>query len=182
VVSVILLAPRKEEPVFQEEKIPPAQDLASQQATPLTELPAPPEPITIESSPREPLAATTTALLLDSASRFKWPAVEQDESRQLGKIVPQPVPENWRPPIVVEDNLFNGMILPTRTETVDRWLAADGSHNVVLNTPSGKTLCGRGRPWDPMNPELEPVMTFWECGGGGKRDFKMPERFMRSSR
>lgn len=182
VVSVTLLAPRKEEPIFQEEEIPPAQDVTPRQATPLAELPAPPEPITMESSPEEPLVTTTTALLLDSASHFKWPAVEKDKSRQLGVFVPQAVPENWRPSIVEEDNLFNGMILPTRTETVDRWLAADGSHNVVLNTPSGKTLCGRARPWDPMNPELEPVMNFWECGGGGKRDFKMPERFMRSSR
>jgi len=182
VVSVSLLAPRKEKPVFENEELPFAEDIASSQTPPLAEVPIPPEPIAMESRPEEPVVKTTTALLLDSASRFKWPSIEQDESRQLGVFVPRPIPENWRPRIVVEDNLFNGMTLPTRTEIVDRWLAADGNHNVVINTPSGETLCGRAKPWDPMNPELEPVMTFWKCGGGGKRDFKMPERFMRSRR
>ena len=80
----------------------------------------------------------------------------------------------------MEDNLFNGMVLPTKTEIVDRWLAADGTHNVVLNTPSGDTLCGRAQAWTPMNPLFEPIMTFWKCGGGGKRAFKMPDRYMRS--
>lgn len=180
VVSVTLLAPPKEKPVFEDEGLPFAKDIAPSQRPPLAEVPPPPEPIAMESSPEKPVVKTTTALLLDSASRFKWPSIEQDESRQLGVFVPQPIPENWRPRIVGEDNLFNGMILPTRTEIVDRWLAADGNHNVVLNTPSGETLCGRAKPWDPMNPELEPIMAFWKCGGGGKRDFKMPERFMRS--
>jgi len=180
VVSVTLLAPRKEQAVFADERLPFTQDIAPAQKPPLAEVPTPPGPIAMESSPEEPVVVTTTALLLDSASRFKWPSIEQDEIRQLGVFVPQPTPENWRPRGVGEDNLFNGMILPTRTEIVDRWLAADGNHNVVLNTPSGETLCGRAKSWDPMNPELEPIMAFWKCGGGGKRDFKMPERFMRS--
>ena len=182
VVSISLLIPPKEDPVFEQEELPDVEESPSQQAPPLAEKPTPPRPIAMESSPEEPVIKTTTALLLDSASRFKWPSIEQDENRQLGVFVPQPIPENWRPRIVVEDNLFNGMILPTKTEIVDRWLAADGNHNVVINTPYGETLCGRAKPWDPMNPELEPVMTFWKCGGGGKRDFKMPERFMRSHR
>ena len=180
VVSVSLLASRKEKPVLEDEKLPVTEKIVPSQTPPLAEVPTPPEPMAMESNPEEPEVQTTTALLLDSASRFKWPSIEQDESRQLGVFVPQPIPENWRPRITVEDNLFNGMILPTRTEIVDRWLAADGNHNVVINTPSGETLCGRAKPWDPMNPELEPVMAFWKCGGGGKRDFKMPDRFMRS--
>lgn len=179
-VSVTLLAPRKEKPVFEKEELPPAEDPVPQQAVVPIEKPVPAEPIAMESKPEDPVIITTTARLLDSASRFKWPSIEKDKSRQLGVFVPQPIPENWRPRISVEDNLFNGMVLPTRTEIVDRWLAADGNHNVVINTPSGETLCGRAKPWDPMNPELEPIMAFWKCGGGGKRDFKMPERFMRS--
>jgi hypothetical protein len=181
-VSVSLIAPRNEDPVFEKKELPPAQNLAPQQPPPPVEKPAPPEPITMESSPGDPVVKTTTARLLDSASRFKWPSIKKDESRQLGVFVPQPIPQNWRPRIGVEDNLFSGMILPTKTEVVDRWLAADGSHNVVINTPSGETLCGRAQPWNPMSPELEPIMAFWKCGGGGKRDFKMPERYMRSRR
>jgi len=181
-VSISLIAPRNEEPIIEKKELLPEQDLAPQQPPPPAEKPAPPEPIAMESSPGDPVVKTTTARLLDSASRFKWPSFEKDESRQLGVFVPQPIPQNWRPRIGVEDNLFNGMILPTKTEVVDRWLAADGSHKVVINTPSGETLCGRAQPWNPMNPEIEPIMAFWKCGGGGKRNFKMPERYMRSRR
>ncbi len=76
----------------------------------------------------------------------------KDDSRRLGVFVPQALPENWRSGIISRDNLFNGMVLPNKTEIVDRWLAADGSHNVVINTPSGQTFCGRALAWDPMQP------------------------------
>ena len=75
--------------------------------------------------------------------------------------------------------MFNGMVLPNKTEIVDRWLAADGSQNVVVNTPDGHTLCGRARAWDPMQPLVEHVMQFRPCGGGGKRTFEMPRRHER---
>ncbi len=124
-------------------------------------------------------APLTTALLLDSAGRIEWPVPNIDDSRQLGVFVPREEPANWRSGIRIEDNLFNGMVLPRQTEIVDRWLAADGSHNVVINTPGGRTLCGRGLPWDPMHALVEHVMLFRPCGGGGKRTFKMSPRLER---
>lgn len=118
----------------------------------------------------------TAARLLDSANKIEWPAPDEDNSRRLGVFVPQALPENWRSGISSEDNLFNGMVLPDKTEIVDLWLAADGSHNVVINTPSGQTFCGRAQAWDPMQPLVEHVMQFRPCGGGGKRTFEMTQR------
>jgi hypothetical protein len=123
----------------------------------------------------------TMARLINSASEMEWPAPVADDSRQLGVFVPQSLPKNWRSGIGIEDNLFNGLVLPGKTEIVDRWLAADGSHNVVINTPTGLTLCGRARAWDPMQPLVEHVMQFRPCGGGGKRTFEMPRRLDRLS-
>jgi len=177
-ISVSLIAPPVELQLLDE--LPLQQGLPLAEKSLPVEPPIPAEPPAQDDSPAEPLMPVTTALLLHSASRFKWPAIKKRDSRQLGVFSAQPIPDNWRPRITVEDNLFNGMVLPTKTEIVDRWLAADGTHNVVLNTSSGDTLCGRAQPWTPMNPLLEPIMTFWKCGGGGKRTFKMPDRYMRS--
>lgn len=190
VVSVSLNAPRASEPEAEaaepplppvvEEHVPeePVQRPRAMQAESLA--PAV-DPQAVEKPP-EPPATETTATLLDFAGRYKWPSVIQDRKRRLGTFVPQPVPENWRPNIIVEDNRFNGMVLPERIEIVDRWLAADGSHRVVINTPGGHTLCGRAQAYDPMNPLLEPIMSWWECGGGGKRTFTMPDRYLKSNR
>jgi len=175
-VAVSLMAAAREDPPIEEKELP--APLAEQPS--LVEQPRRAEPAAEEGVTEHPLVNTTTARLLDSASRFKWPSIDNRSNRQLGVFVPEAMPGNWRPRIMMEDNLFNGMMLPTKTETVDRWMAADGTHNVVLNSPSGDTLCGRAKPWNPMNPLFEPVMTFWKCGGGGKRDFKMPEQFTKS--
>ncbi len=67
---------------------------------------------------------------------------------------------------------------PGKTEIVDRWLAADGSQNVVINTP-GHTLCGRLLAWDPMQPLIEHVVQYRPCGGGGKRVLEMTQRIKR---
>jgi hypothetical protein len=188
VLSVSLLTPvnkdldfeNREPPVATAVELQAPDELPLRQGLPLAEKSIPADPAAMEAGPEDPLTPITTARLLDSASRFKWPVIDKKETRQLGVFAAQQIPDNWRPRITVEDNLFNGMVLPTKTEIVDRWLAADGTHNVVLNTPSGNTLCGRAQPWTPMNPLLEPIMTFWKCGGGGKRAFKMPDRYMRS--
>lgn len=118
----------------------------------------------------------TTARLLASAKEIEWPVPNEDNSLRLGVFVPQALSENWRSGISIENNLFNGLVLPNKTEIVDRWLAADGSHNVVINTPSGQTFCGRALAWDPMQPLVEHVMQFRPCGGGGERTFKMTQR------
>jgi hypothetical protein len=117
-----------------------------------------------------------TAILLHSASAMKWAAKEEVQPRHLGIHYPVPQPENWRPSLTQEDNSFNDMMVPARTEVVDHWLAADGSRNVVINTTTGHTICGRGQAWNPMQPLVAHVMMFRPCGGGGKRTFEMPHR------
>ncbi len=129
--------------------------------------------------PATPPDRITTARLLNSASRIKWAIPSITEHRKLGVHQPQEVPENWRPAISLEDNLFNGMTAPEKVEIVDQWVSADGSQNVVIDTPGGETLCGRRQAWDPLNPMIEPLMMFRTCGGGGKRTFKMPDRFIK---
>ena len=89
----------------------------------------------------------------------------------------QNMPANWRPGIPSEPNRFAGLFARESVEIVDRWLAADGSHNVVINTPSGETYCGRAEAWSPLNPLLEPIMMWRPCGGGGKRTFDWPDRY-----
>jgi hypothetical protein len=183
-VTVTLLAEDLLEDPFvgtleaEQEIIPPPQDEPAslpiaerpgftRQEDPIKEIPAPPAVI------------LTTARLLDIASQFEWLLPQADEHRQLGVFTAPPLPENWRPDIGAEDNVFNGMVVPDKTEIVDRWLAADGSHNVVLSTPTGHTLCGSARPWDPMQPLVEHVMHFRSCGGGGTRSFEMSYRHTR---
>jgi hypothetical protein len=115
--------------------------------------------------------------LLESARRLE-PATPVAPPRRLGEFLPPATPRNWEPSITLEENLFEDTYLPAETEVVDRWLAADGSHNVVIRTPTGMTLCGRALPWDPMRPLVEHVMMFRQCGGGGERSFTMPERLI----
>ncbi|MBT8047492.1 MAG: hypothetical protein HKN57_01935 [Xanthomonadales bacterium] len=183
-LTVSLLAPTADQTLISEPQEPEAQVPAPAPPRPASEPEAPEKPDESEfvAEREEPSAvndAISTARLIDSASRFKWFLPEKQENRTLGVPVPRRIPDNWRPLITVGENRFNGMTAPVSTEIVDRWVAADGSHNVVIDTPGGKTLCGRARAWDPMNPLIEPVMMFRTCGGGGKRDFKMPDRFLR---
>jgi hypothetical protein len=123
----------------------------------------------------------STAVLLQSAADRDWPLAKEDTPRKLGVFLPRKVPENWRRGITHENNMFNGMTVPRKVEIVDRWLSSDGSHNVVINTPTGDTFCGRGLAWDPMQPLVEHVMQFRPCGGGGKRTFEMPDRYRKNS-
>jgi len=121
----------------------------------------------------------STARLLDAASEMEWPALAIIDSRRLGVFVPQPLPENWRSGIRAQDTILNPMVLPNKTEIMDRWLAADGSQNVVINTPGAHTLCGRSLAWDPLQPLVEHVMQFRRCGGGAGRILEMTQRIKR---
>ena len=185
-ISLSLLATREEAPVPERSDLPapppekprPVEEPAARQAQPAAETRPPAGPVRRESSPEGPTIGMTAARLVDSISRLKWPPAAKEKHSRLGVFVPQAVPENWRPRITIEENLFDGMYPPAKPDIVDRWLAADGSYRVVINTPSGNTLCGRARPWNPMNPLLEPVMMYWKCGGGGKRSFRMPDRHL----
>ena len=100
---------------------------------------------------------------------------------QLGTAPPYRRPENWQPGLGAEalapfDNWFNGKTVPTEVEIVDRWLAADGSHNVIVETPAGLRMCGRASAWDPTRPLIEPVMAWSVCGGDFARPFKFKPR------
>lgn len=132
---------------------------------------------------RESLANTPwpdAAQLIDSVSRLQWKERDRGGERRLGVFVAPAPPEIRRAEILGGESLFEHSFLPAEMEIVDRWLAADGGSNVVVNTASGETLCGRARARDPMNPFDEPVMMYWKCGGGGKRTFDMPQRFRQS--
>jgi len=148
---------------------------------PPQELPEPQPPRLAQTPEQEPTAEPvekpSAATLFDSVRRFDWSIQESPKARVLGQPRPYEVPENWRSGINLEENLFDGMMVPAKTEIVDQWITADGSRNIVLNTPGGQTLCGRARAWDPLRPMVPQLMMFRTCGGGGKRSFKMPDRF-----
>jgi len=142
----------------------------------------------VEESPAEPPGEfiperqqPSTAYLLDLAGRQQWSVPETSATRHLGKHVPRAMPPNWRPAMRPEANRFDGMVAPAELEVVDRWLAADGSHNVVITAPDGETYCGRAEAWNPMNPLVEPIMSYRKCGGGGQRTFDMPHPYRTST-
>ena len=149
---------------------------APRTAAPQAEADTSDEDARIAQSPRAAPQIITTARLVDSASRIEWKSAESEYFRNLGAPPPQAAPgerKGW----LGEGNLFDGMVAPGETEVLDRWLAADGSRNLVVETPSGDTYCGRATAWNPMNPLFEPVMQYRPCGGGGKRSFTMPNRY-----
>jgi len=167
---------RPEEPAH--ENVHPKPDMPSGLRHPVEPpLASPPEPH--ETHPEDPPLRITTARLVDSISQLKWSLPRSAETRQLGIRGPREVPENWRPGAGLNNNLFDGMTVPAETEVVDIWQAADGSRNLVINTPNGQTLCGRAEAWDPLRPMIVHLMMFRTCGGGGERTFKMPDRFIK---
>jgi hypothetical protein len=115
--------------------------------TPVAEPPAARE----SSPPAAPEA--TTARLLDHAYRMHWQFPEDAGTRRLGEAVPDSGSE-LRPPGLA-GRLPDASPTVAGIEIVDRWLAADGSHNVLLRTPSGIMLCGRAEAWDPLRPLVE---------------------------
>jgi hypothetical protein len=177
---------------------PPATDLAKAQ-TDILDLPPPPitkdeagpiplvqqangqeEPTITEREPNPPNAR----LLRQSLEKSDWLKEPHKASKQLGEQPAYRMPGNWKenagaPYLAEFENTFNGMTAPSEVEIVDRWLAADGSHRVVVNLPNGETMCGRAEAYNPMQPLVEPIMLFGSCGGGGKRTFSVPEYYKR---
>ena len=153
----------------------------TEQSPPEQPVPAIPEKLTERPEPQivetaRPTLPASAALIWVSFSQPDWLLAPESHPMQLGVYHAPGLPENWQSGPVLEDNLFNGMVIPQKTELVDRWLAANGSRNVVTNTSAGQTLCGRGLAWDPMHPLVENVMQFRPCAGGGKRTFEMTKR------
>ena len=123
----------------------------------------------------------SAARLVDLVSRMSFTEMPTPARRQLGSSEYSKRPPSWRTGAegnapIPERNTFDGMMAPVETELVDRWQAADGSNNVVINTPNGDALCGRAEAWNPMQPLVEHLMMFRSCGGGGKRTFSMAAR------
>lgn len=130
----------------------------------------------------ELLRAVTLARLIESLHQGELDTRPNAPARTLGAARSGGTPPHWRqniPGAMPGENLFDGKFAPARTEIVDRWMAADGSQNVVINLPNGETLCGRAESWDPMRPMVEHVMMFRSCGGGGERTFTMSPRLSR---
>jgi hypothetical protein len=185
-------APEEEAPVTPEpplEETPPPEVPDEPAPEPPPEPPAepPPEPkpepepeLAEEAEVEVPEPLSTARLLYSIANDDWWTEEEPEaEQRRLGVHKPTPLPPNWRKGTGARyfdhsDNTFDGMVVPESVEVLDQWIAADGSRNVVINTPTGHTLCGRAEPsHDPSNPLIEHIMLFRTCGGGGERTFDM---------
>lgn len=159
----------------------PLPDIGSKSAPPttlaaLTKLPSPDQ-----STTKPEVDSFSAARLVDLVARSTFTQAPSPVSRQLGSTDISRQAPSWRSRtrtdvLLPEQNRFDGVLAPLKTEMVDRWLAADGSHNVVVNLPGGETLCGRAEAWNPMQPLVENIMLFRECGGGGKRTFTMAAR------
>ena len=131
----------------------------------------------------EPPVTTARLIGLRDTIGEKVPLKENDDTspRRLGTPERYAEPSNWQRYLGAEalaplDNTFNDKTVPAKVEIVDRWLAADGSHNVIVETPTGHKLCGRATAWDPMRPLIEPIMHWKICGGDGARPFDFKPR------
>jgi hypothetical protein len=150
-----------------------------------------PEPAEIPIEPADPPQATppkhrsapsselSAARLIELAKQREWSLPGTSTDRKLGVFVPRPPPDNWRSGKYWGASRFDGRSLPTDVEILDRWQAADGSHNVLVETPGGELLCGRAESWDPMRPLVENVMMFRTCGPG-TRTFDWPDHYRAS--
>jgi hypothetical protein len=123
-----------------------------------------------------PEQAVTAARLLDLANPRDWRLPGESEARRPGDLAPPALRPNWRPGTGLGPSRFDGRALPERVEIVDRWLATDGSHNVMIETPTGEILCGRAAAWDPMQPLVEHVMMYRSCGRA-RSTFEWPEHY-----
>lgn len=120
--------------------------------------------------------AVTAARLLDLANPRNWRLPGASEAHRPGELAPRPPPSDWQSGTSLGPSRFDGRALPKRVEIVDRWLAPDGSHNVMIETPTGEMLCGRAAAWDPMQPLVEHVMMYRSCGRA-RSTFEWPERY-----
>lgn len=167
-------------------QIEPAAELTDPQPAPPTATdrrdPAPPSvrnpvespPSTPLPGPAEaaPLTDLSTARLLDLAHRKRWALPEDNATRRLGT----PPPEILRRGREAGLPSPGGLDMAAGFRIMDLWLAADGSQNVLIETPSGRVLCGRTEAWDPMRPLVEQVRMLRDCGSA-EPTFEWPERY-----
>ena len=171
-------------------QLPPATPQVEPEPEPLPAQPTPepaPEPVIAEQPMTDALVQAepeeeqphadiviTAAYLYDSVANLEWSEPEAPPL-MLGRSVRGELPRNLVSPVLPwTPNWFDGMAAPGEVEVLDRWTEPDGSMMMVMRTPSGQTVCGRGAAWDPLNPLVENVMMFRTCGGGGKRTRPAP--------
>ena len=169
-LSVSLRAVPRPAPEPVAEPAPPERLPARPDPTPAAAQTAPPADAPLIPPPPDAAAAgpppgVATARLLDHANRMRWRLPEGDAARSLGEPAPR---RAMQPPVEAA--------AAAPLEIVDRWQAADGSHNVLVRTVSGDLLCGRADAWDPLRPLVEPVMMFRTCGSAGPT-FEWPDRY-----
>ncbi len=107
-------------------------------------------------------------------------APPQQASLALGAAKSYRPPDNWNRNSGTAffssfDDRSHEVALPADASVVDRWQAADGSHQVMVQLPNGDSLCGRAAAYNPMQALVEPVMMFSSCGS--TPTFTMPERY-----
>ncbi len=155
----------------------PAADIALEEIPPpQPELPVKTEN-TIDESPIELLNARQLHQL---ARQAELVTPKQESTRRLGSAKGYQPPANWNRNAGAAffadfEDRSHIVTLPDEAEIVDRWQADDGSHNVIVNLPSGEALCGRAAAFNPMQPLVEPVMMFKLCSRTAT--FSMPDRY-----
>jgi hypothetical protein len=159
-------SPPAEKPAFQTDQRKPAMAFS------LEEIPPP-----AGESPGQKLDSRQLRHLAEQADLTNQ---NQGSRRQLGSASEYQAPANWNrhagaPFFAGFDSRSHVVTLPEDVEIADRWQAADGSHQVVVNLPSGEMMCGRSEAYNPMQPLVEPIMMFTICGK--KATFTVPEHF-----
>jgi hypothetical protein len=175
-------APRPAPATAPESPSQPARPAASPAASAAAEPPpSRGENVTTGTTPEPGTGRLPATGLLDLTGRREWHPDQPARQRRLGEFTPQPPPENWRSGIPYAAEPPGARAPPERIEIVDRWLAADGSHHVLVETAGGEQLCGRAEAWDPLRPLVEPIMMFRICGRG-RTTFEWPERYGSAAR
>jgi len=159
-------APPVEKPAFQTDQRKPAMAFS------LEEIPPPPAESQVQKLDSRQLRRLAEQTDLISQK----PGSES----QLGSATEYKAPANWKrhagaPFFAGFDNRSHVVTLPEDVEIEDRWQANDGSHQVLVNLPSGEIMCGRAEAYNPMQPLVEPIMMFTICGK--KSTFSVPEHF-----
>jgi len=159
---------------------PPADGIAMAAATTTAEKPA----VTKSAATPTP-GRITLPRLLQSLEHARLERPHAPAARQLGAQPDHASPSHWRSraagALPSGDGFGDNVAPSVRAEIVDRWRAADGSHNVLVNLPNGETLCGRATEWDPLRPLVETVMHFRDCGSGNPSTFNLLAQKIRRS-
>lgn len=165
-------APLLPEPVPAQEIEPGPATASPVPAAPTTEQTAPTARIERPPTPEAAPPTLSVERLLDAVAAMDWSIADASEesSPKLSRPTDSELLDHLRRPVLPGvSNRFDGMTSPSEVEIMDRWMGADGTHEVVVRSPDGNVYCGRQGPVDDLRPWLQMPMMFRPCGGGGKR-------------